>query len=71
MLNYGCRKGRAYLKYEFIFNVIKNIHKKICRLRNLFLTYILSLALGGGFRRRKFSTYTGIRTYALPISLPT
>ena len=43
IINYMCRKGRAYLKYEFLFNFIKNLQKKkICWLWNLFLTHILS-----------------------------
>ena len=25
MLNYMCRRGRAYLKYEFLSNFIRNI----------------------------------------------
>ena len=28
MLNYMCRRGRAYLKQEFLLNSIKNIQKK-------------------------------------------
>ena len=53
-----CRRGSAYLKYEFLLNCFENILKKNCRLRNLFLTYIFSL--GSGFRQIKFSTYTAI-----------
>ena len=30
MLNYMCRRGRAYLKKEFLINFITNIQKKIC-----------------------------------------
>ena len=29
MLNYVWRRGRAYLKYEFQLNLIKNIQKKL------------------------------------------
>ena len=28
MLNYMCRRGRAYLKQKFLLNFIKNIQKK-------------------------------------------
>ena len=28
MLNYMCRRGRTYLKYEFLINFIKNIQNK-------------------------------------------
>ena len=45
MLNYMCRRRRAYLKYEFLLNFIKNAQKKNCRLRNLFLRYILSFEI--------------------------
>ena len=30
MLNYMCRRARAYLKQEFILHFIKNIQKKNC-----------------------------------------
>ena len=42
MLNCMWCRRRAYLKQTFLLNFIKNIFKKICRLRNLFLTHILS-----------------------------
>ena len=74
MLNYLFRKGHAYLKKKFLFNFIKNMQKKhFCRLQNLFLTPILSLDIVREWIPSKniFSTHTGIRTYALPMSLPT
>ena len=67
-----CYRGSIYLKYEFLFNFIKNIQKK-CGQRNLFLTHILSLdiIIGSEFRRKNVSTYIGIRTYICSTYLTT
>ena len=58
---------------EFLINFIENIQKKNCRIRNLFLTNILLLDVTRKWipSNKFFFTYTGIRTHALPISLPT
>ena len=63
MLNYMCRRGRAYLKSELLINFIKSIQKIICRLRNLFLTLICHLtSLGSGFHRIIFLPIPGFES---------
>ena len=58
-----CRRGRAYLKYEFLLNFIKNIQKKIYRLQNLFFTHILLWDIVRKWipSDKICSTYTGIQ----------
>ena len=73
MLDHMCRRGRAYLKQECLINFIKNIQKKICRLRNLFLTHILSLDVIGKWipSNKIFYVYRDSNLCPTYLSIPT